>query len=250
MFFIKSSLLPFFSLFFFFLFFHSLFLIFVFQRHLVFKCSSYTSIPIHCTYKSIDLFYINNHSNTDIIFCHGSIISQKIFKRLLYEMSSFTNCNVLSFNIKGIFNNRGIPSERGIKKELDHIIDYIRQTNTKKVFFGQSLGCSLAIYLSKLIEGRVILENPFRSYKEVVRRRRIWRHIAFLLVDKWENKMDKVEECLFLLSSEDKIVRNEDGEYLSRQCKKSKIRYLKGSTHFNSAKNKNYYKFINEYIQE
>ncbi|EEQ81636.1 hypothetical protein NCER_101864 [Vairimorpha ceranae BRL01] len=225
------------------------FFIFVFQRQFMFKTFSYYKIPIYETYKKIDLFFIDKKSETDIVFCHGSIISGKTYKRLLDKMAENTGCNVISFNIRGMFNKRGVPSEKSIKKELNDLVEYFKaRKNRNYIFFGQSLGCSLAIYLNNLIPGKCILENPFVDYKSTVKKLPIWKWFTFLIVDKWKNNTFGLDSVLFLLSTDDKLVENANGEQLALNCKNGIIRYLHGNTHFNSACNNNYYKFIKDFI--
>jgi pimeloyl-ACP methyl ester carboxylesterase len=218
----------------------------------MFRTRDYSSIPVYDTVDSIDIFYIDNKSDTDIIYCHGSMISGKVYKKLIKEMSDKTSFNVLTFNLRGMFNKRGVSSEKGIRSEIDNLTEYLNLRDKKHIVFGQSLGCCLAIQLCTMMSvKKCILENPFINYRNIVNTKCFWKYFQWLMVDTWDNTdIKKMKDVLFLLSDRDTFVDNSDGLKMSKMVKNGRIETLKGSTHLNSALNKKYYSYINKFIED
>lgn len=218
----------------------------------MFRTRDYLNIPVHDNFKSIDIFYIDNKSDTDIIYCHGSMISGRVYKKLIKEMSDKTSYNVLSFNLRGMFNKRGVPSEKGIRSEISNLIEYLKKRNKKYIVFGQSLGCCLAVQLcTNMGINKCILENPFINYRNTVSTKFLWKYFQWLMVDTWDNlDIKDMKDVLFLLSDKDTVVDNSNGLKMSKMVENGEVDILRGSTHFNSALNKEYYKYINKFIEK
>lgn len=76
--------------------------------------------------------------------------------------------NVLIFSYRGYGYSEGLPSENGIKKDVDavirHIMDTPQLSDTKIILFGQSLGGAVAIYSASTSPQNlcaVVVENTF-----------------------------------------------------------------------------------------
>lgn len=225
--------------------------IFVLQRKFLFEVKKPAVMEVHTVYDGIDIYLINKNSSTDIVFFHGSIISGVVYKKLLKDMADKTSHNVISINMRGVFNFRGVPSEKGIRNEIDTFSNYVRKRGKNIIVFGQSLGCCLAIQFSRLVgSSKVILENPFIDYKSVIKYKLYSSILAYLVVDTWKNTDIKyLKNVLFLLSDKDNLINNSEGLQLAELAHNSSIQYLKGSTHFDAARNREYYYFINSYIK-
>ncbi|EQB59825.1 putative bem1 bud5 suppressor [Vairimorpha apis BRL 01] len=328
--------------------------IFTFQRQIMFNTKNHEKIDVYDRYKNIDIFYIDKKSDVSIVYCHGSICSGRVFKKLVYEMADMTCCNVISFNIRGMFNDRGMCIEKEIYEEIDIICEYIYNEflsksrlgldnknvdnlddmnknrlslesvdnknrlsldnkdnknrlglksvdnkdnktinnnkdnkninnksninnnkdnkninnksninnnidnnvdnnninnktihnntliNNKLIIFGQSLGCCIATYISKKLKTqKTIVENPFINYKSALKNTLIYKYLSYLVVDEWDNTKNfkNLNDVLFLVSTDDKVVSNSDSFYLSKIVKNGVIRLLKGNGHFDGAKN-------------
>ncbi|WUR02789.1 alpha/beta hydrolase [Vairimorpha necatrix] len=221
------------------------------HRFLLFKSKDPVDIPVYDNYDGIDIFLKDANSDRDIIFCHGSKLSGKVYNILLNDMSRHTKCNVISFNLKGMLNSRGISSEKGIRKEVDSFIScYLQKRNKKVIVFGQSLGCCLAIQIGrKLGINKVILENPFINYKSLIKSLYKYDFVSYFVVDKWcNNKISELKSALFLISDNDTLIKNEDGKHLQSLTNNSKIAFLNGSNHFNANRNRHFYQHIINYI--
>lgn len=231
--------------------------IFTFQRVFAFKFVKNVDIDVHAQIQDqdgnkIDIFLVDRKSDIDFVFIHGSIASGKVFKETLHKMAEETNCNVISYYFRGMNNRRGQPSEKSIIKESVIVGDYIKSRGKKIVVYGQSLGCSVALNMANSLgSSKLILENPFTKYIEIIEKLRFLKWFSYLAVDTWDN-VERIKknkgEILILASEKDQIVPYDNSYKLADVHKNTKVKKLLGSTHFNVLKNENYFKYIKDFI--
>lgn len=148
------------------------FLLFTFQRSIIFKSKNFVQIDVFGKCNNIDIFYVDKNSEKNIVYCHGSILSGKVFKKLIYEMANMTCCNVISFNIRGMFNNRGEPIEADIYKELDQFCKFLEENSidslkNKKTENKQRI--NEKDKLAKYEEENLIEQNDFVKYDNSIK---------------------------------------------------------------------------------
>jgi uncharacterized protein len=93
----------------------------------------------------------------------------------IYEFLRDTPANVFALEYRGYGHSEGRPSERGLYRDADAALEYLRNAKNKDpktiLAFGQSLGTAVAAYLAARNElGGLILEAPFPSASRVARK--------------------------------------------------------------------------------
>lgn len=230
---------------------------FTFQRAIVFSFKRNVDIDVHTTVEDqdgnkVDIYIADQGSDTDFLFIHGSIASGKVYKETIYKLASEINCNVIGYYFRGMNNRRGQPSEKGIVEESYKIADFVKSRGNKIIIYGQSLGCSVALNMANYLKvKKLILENPFTSCIDIIKKRTLIKWFSYLAVDTWDNikRIKKNGSKLLIFASEnDQIVPNDNSDKLAKYHKDARVQKLLGSTHFNVNLNKNYHKYIRDFI--
>lgn len=138
-------------------------------------------------------------------------VVQHIYKNLKY--------NVLIYSYRGYGKSSGSPSEAGLKKDADAVMQYIASNNqlsqSSIVPYGRSLGGAVAIYISAKYGAQIaglILENTFLNIPKVIPHVfPILGPVSFLCSETWDSERDikRINNdipCLFLAGTEDEIV--------------------------------------------
>lgn len=129
--------------------------------------------------------------------------------------------NIVTFAYRGYSNSDGSPSEDGLKKDADAIINYVkteRKIDKSQLFLmGRSLGGAVSIYTAhrypNLFSG-VVIENTFSSMPDMVDK--LFPFVGlfkdYILKNNWPSK-DLVTDInypmLFVTGDKDEIVPHE-----------------------------------------
>jgi fermentation-respiration switch protein FrsA (DUF1100 family) len=109
-----------------------------------------------------------------ILYCHGNggnIMHRLDTINIFYELG--LNCFI--FDYRGYGNSEGFPSEEGTyldaKTAYDWLVEKRRIRPEKIIFFGRSLGGSIAAYLAgKVTAKALVVESTFTSYVDIGKR--------------------------------------------------------------------------------
>ncbi|CCK67811.1 alpha/beta hydrolase KNAG_0A01220 [Huiozyma naganishii CBS 8797] len=127
--------------------------------------------------------------------------------------------SVFIFSYRGYGKSSGSPTEEGIKRDSDCVIDYITKDpfHSKKnlVLYGRSLGGAVAIYIAAKypeLVSAVILENTFLNVRKVIPYFLPYlKYVANFCRDMWDSETEiehtsHTTPFLFLSGSRDQIV--------------------------------------------
>lgn len=166
-------------------------------------------------------------ARTTLLFFHGNAgnISHRLDKiALFYKLG----INTFIIDYRGYGKSKGRPSEEGIYKDGRAAYDYLSRRSdlgTKKIAYGESLGCAVAVDLSLHRQlDAVILDSAFTSAKDMARQ--VYPFIpSFLIVSKFDS-LGKIKALnmpkLFIHSINDEIVPIFQGEKLFNAAKAPK----------------------------
>jgi len=156
-----------------------------------------------------------------LLFCHGNagnisdrLDSIRIFNRL--------GLSVFIFDYRGYGRSSGHPSEEGTYRDAEAAWNYLVQVRKKDrqeiVVFGRSLGGSIAAWVSRVHNPRVlILESTFASLREAARDRAPGFFVRLFVPDQYRTLryLTMVHSPVLILHSrEDEIIPFRHGEAL------------------------------------
>ncbi len=147
-----------------------------------------------------------------ILFFHGNAgnISHRLEKiKILHDLG----LNVFMIDYRGYGRSEGVPSEKGLYLDAESAYAYltdnlkIRQENI--ILYGESLGCSVAVYIGaeRKVKG-IILEGGFSSVRDIARK--YYPYIpSFVIADRF-NSLSRIQKIniqkLFIHSKNDEII--------------------------------------------
>ncbi|KAJ7111796.1 Alpha/Beta hydrolase protein [Mycena epipterygia] len=106
----------------------------------------------------------------------------------------FLGCNVLMVSYRGYGNSEGIPSEKGLRRDAQAALDYVKAdaelAKTPIIPYGLSLGGAVAIDLARRNPSGIsalIVENTFESIPRVVRDWPIVGPFSFICTQRWNS---------------------------------------------------------------
>ncbi|KAM0676688.1 bem46 protein [Binucleata daphniae] len=203
---------------------------------------------------NFDIYYINNNSKYDLIYLHGSRIKKEIHVEIAKKLNTITKYNIILPFYRGYGTSKGRLNEINIMGDMHLLKNAIKNRNTIKYLFGQSLGAAVAVYLGTILEApKIILENPFYNARTIIKQFRFTKYINFLLTEKWEtNKRIVNVKSIFmiLLSEKDKLVHNKNGRMLADLVNNCTVETIEDATHFNAFKKQEFYKHVEGFINE
>ncbi|AQZ11752.1 YNL320W [Zygosaccharomyces parabailii] len=139
--------------------------------------------------------------------------------------------SVFIYSYRGYGHSEGTPSEVGLKKDADAVIQHLStdkfHKSKKLILYGRSLGGANAIYISAKYSqlcDAVILENTFLSIREVIPYLfPVLKYFKGLCHDTWNSKQDIVNcdaslPFLFLCGLKDEIVPPSHMKKLAELC--------------------------------
>lgn len=201
--------------------------------------------------------FLGEGSNTDILFLHGSTMHPRIHCKNMRRLSNATKCNVLNFCYRGFDGSSAVPTEHRLMMDVFAVKKFLDTRSTKRrVVFGQSLGCALALYFSTLLEelpALLILENPFYSGRTFVKKRFPW-YFQPLIVAEYRNDqlMRRLSgrnfRVLFLLAEHENVIDERDSWNLRSLARNSRVEVVPGANHLTMGVYETYYAMANDFI--
>ena len=211
-----------------------LFVIFIFQRNLLYHPSvnnylkdndlkkpdgiQKVEITTKDQLKLVAWFYKKNlKTKKTILFFHGNAGS---LENRTYKLNSFKNLNVnyLIVAWRGFSGNQGKPYEKGLYEDAESAVRWLKNEGVLEeniILYGESLGTAVAIEIgqNKKYAG-IILESPFTSMVNMGKKYYPFAPVSFLLKDKFESykKVSKIFFPILIIHGKvDKIVPYEMG---------------------------------------
>ncbi|EJW01609.1 hypothetical protein EDEG_03852 [Edhazardia aedis USNM 41457] len=203
-----------------------------------------------------DIYSIEMNSPNDLIYFHGSRIRKDIHIKIANKLAKTTKCNIIVPFYRGYGSSNGSINEVTIMSDVKLLNKVMKNRKNTEILYGQSLGCAAALYYASLSGNYnfLILENPFNTMKEVsYDTYSLSPFFGWVLTEKWPNDKRLKEykgKVLFLISQKDNFVKAYHHKSLSNLCDKIEIKYLEGATHFNATLNEEYYKNIEDFIND
>ena len=155
----------------------------------------------------------NSESSPTLIYFHGNAGNMGF--RLPNALDMFARCglNILMMDYRGFGESSGVPSEAGIEKDADAVLNFAlnhpRLTDSPIVLFGRSLGGAVSVSLAHRNPGQIaaiIVENTFLSISAMVDVLLPWVAFAKNLVLRigWDNEAKIADvQCAMLFISGD-----------------------------------------------
>ncbi|KXN81197.1 Protein bem46, partial [Leucoagaricus sp. SymC.cos] len=146
-------------------------------------------------------------SKATVLMFHGNGMDHS---DLLYHARYYFRygCNVVTVSYRGYGDSEGVPSEKGLQRDAQAIVDWVRNdpglSKIPIIVYGLSLGGAVAIDVTsknpEKIKG-LILENTFTSIPDVVHAWPIIGPFSFACTQRWNSasKLPKIPSSLPIL---------------------------------------------------
>ncbi len=203
------------------------FLLYVFQRKILFNKSGHPGAPSDYNLSTTKEIKIITEDNINLL--SWLYLGDKKLPFLIYfQGNSFNigdrayrikryidqNWNVLIVSWRGFGGNKGNPTELNLYKDGEAALKWVlKNTNFQKnqiVIYGESLGSGVAVELgTKYNFLSIVLEAPFTSISDIAIKRYKFYPTKYLVKDKFNNlnKIDKLKSPLLIISGKkDEIV--------------------------------------------
>lgn len=186
--------------------------------------------------------FVDDSNQKIIIFCHGTNgnISQR---KYIYNFCKLFNLNLILFDYLGYGESSGEPTEKNIYTSSKLAVDYcVSKYQNKIIFWGESLGGTVAAYLAKEYScDYLILMSTFSSLDDALNYSEI-KYINSKIVNVLKHlyntlptkELVKEITCPIVIihSSEDKLISIENAKLLYLNCiktSKKKLIVIKGT---------------------
>ena len=203
------------------------FLLYVFQRRILFNKSGHPGTPkdydLHSTSEIqiltdddislLSWFHLGNKSLPLLIYFHGNSfhIGDRACRIKRYVDQ---NWSVLLVSWRGFGGNKGNPTEKNLYKDGEAVLKWIKEKTEFKldqvIIYGESLGSGVAVELgTKYNFLSIVLEAPFTSIEDIAKMRYRIFPTKYLVKDKFDNfsKIDSLKSPLLIISGKkDEIV--------------------------------------------
>jgi hypothetical protein len=185
-------------------------------------------------------WFVPGQSEVTWLWFHGN--AGNISHRLenLSLLRDYLGVNIFLFDYRGYGRSEGQVSEEGTYRDAEAALAYLRSRQDvdpgKILFFGQSLGCAVAVDLaSRHRPYALILESPFTSISDMAQRATPLLPIGALLRTKYDSlsKIGGISAPLLILHSDrDEVVPFESGRQLFEAANEPKEFYvIRGAGH-------------------
>jgi uncharacterized protein len=203
------------------------FLLFIFQRRIIFNKSGKPKAPEHYSLIKTKEIYIKTVDNISLlawfhegyknkpilIYFHGNSfdIGERAYRIKRYNDAGFSTLIVAW---RGFSGNEGNPTEKNLYLDGKATIDWVLKNtkfNIKDIInYGESLGSGIAVELNlKYNFLCTVLEAPFTSIADVANKRYKIYPTKYLVKDKFDNlsKIDQIKSpCLIISGLRDEVV--------------------------------------------
>ena len=119
-------------------------------------------------------WFVPSDGDTTLVWFHGNAgnISHRVDNLLMIHR--MLGVNVFIFDYRGYGRSGGAPSEKGLYRDAEAVLAYLssrpQTTDDRLIFFGRSLGASVAVDLATRVEPHaLVLESPFTSVREMAK---------------------------------------------------------------------------------
>jgi len=242
-----------------FLYFFLGFLLYIFQRRIVFNKSGHPGAPKDYNLDNTEEVYIKTEDNLKLlswyhkgnnslpllVYFHGNSfhIGDRAYRIQKYIEK---NWSVLLVSWRGFGGNEGNPTEKNLYKDAEAVLKWIKNNTEFKfkelVIYGESLGSGAAVEMGTKYEFlSIVLEAPFTSINDIAKKRYKIFPTKYLVKDKFDNfsKIDKITSPLLIISGKkDEIVPHEHSIKLY-----DKAKVIKKSVFIDEAIHNNLYDF-------
>jgi esterase/lipase len=161
--------------------------------------------------------YFKKNSDNLIVFYHGNGGSA-CDRSFLKETFDKQNLSYIFVEYAGYSNDIEKSSKEKLMRDVEHTNNYIKDHNFSKVILaGESLGASLALYHSSLMnEDKVLLISPFYRLVELAQKRFSIFPIWLLLTERYDNSLwiKDLRDVLILHGENDTLIYKEESEKL------------------------------------
>ena len=231
------------------------FLLFIFQRKIIFNVSGLPKKPSEYGLDSIQDIQINTKDGISLLswyskpkfnkptllYFHGNSfdIGERAYRIKRYISQGW---GVLMPAWRGYSGNLGYPTEKNLYIDAESCIDWLHNialANKKDIIlYGESLGTGVAIEIAtRYLFKSLILEAPFTSIYDIALKRYKIYPFKFLVLDKFNNllKIDKINTPLLIISGKrDEIIPHRHSIELFNRAKVHKDRlYIDEAMHNN-----------------
>ena len=219
------------------------FLLFVFQRKIIFNKSGKPKDPKYYNLaktkeifiKTIDkisllAWYHEGDKNMPIlVYFHGNSfdIGERAYRIKRYNDAGFST---LLVSWRGFSGNDGNPTEDNLYLDGNATIDWVLKNTKFKiediVNYGESLGSGVSVQLNLKYEFLcTVLEAPFTSIADVANKRYKIYPTKYLVKDKFDNlsKIDQIKSPVLIISGlRDEVVPHSHSKLLHNKAKNTK----------------------------
>ena len=203
-----------------------LFIIFIFQRNLLYepKENNYfgdelkvkiekVKIKTSDNFELLGWFHEKDLSNfKTIVFFHGNAGT---LENRIHKINHFKemNVNFLIISWRGFSGNLGKPTEEGLYEDGKSTVNWLKEQGLKDkdiILYGESLGTGVATHIAQRRKfAGVILESPFTSMIDAAKNVYPYFPVSILLKDKYKNdkKIRNIKSPILIMHGEnDNIV--------------------------------------------
>ena len=215
------------------------FLLFVFQRKIIFNKSGKPKDPEYYNLgktkeifiKTIDKisllawFHEGNKNMPILVYFHGNSfdIGERAYRIKRYNDAGFST---LLVSWRGFSGNDGNPTEENLYLDGNATIDWVLKNTKFKiediVNYGESLGSGVAVQLNLKYEFLcTVLEAPFTSIADVANKRYKIYPTKYLVKDKFDNlsKIDQIKSPVLIISGlKDEVVPHSHSKLLHNKA--------------------------------
>ena len=211
------------------------FLLFVFQRQMIYLPTSEVSVPsvAHTILDTgevrIKVWTLNPGKEKALIYFGGN--AENVAYNIDDFRTLFADHTVYLVNYRGYGGSSGSPYEEGLYSDALFTYDHFRKHHTALSAMGRSIGGAIATYLaSKRDIDKLILITPFDSAVNVGKK--LYRFFPMDLIVK--ERLDSVEraamittDTLVIVAANDRIIPYENTKNLIQSFKKTRVEVAK-----------------------
>ena len=202
--------------------------------------------------ESIEVVVINKGKSKAVIYFGGN--GESVVGNASRFVDTFNSHTVYLVNYRGYGGSSGIPTEKNLYSDAQHIYDAIQKEYEHISVIGRSLGTGVATYLaSTRAIAKMILITPFDSIKNVAQEQYPLYPMSLFLMDKYDSssRIENIKsETLIILAEKDAVIPKESSNRLIRLFPVSQVtvEVIKGAGHNTVSHKERYYSLLKEFI--
>ncbi len=207
------------------------FLLFVFQRQMIYFPSSEVSVPgvAHTVLDTgevhIKVWTINPGKEKALIYFGGN--AENVAYNIDDFGTLFADRTVYLVNYRGYGGSSGSPREEGFYSDALLVYDHFMKHHTSLCVMGRSVGAAVATYLaSKRVVDKLILVTPFDSAVNVGKKLYWFFPMGLILkerLDSADRASEITTDTLIIIAANDRIISYENTHNLVQAFKKTRV---------------------------